>query len=81
LDSDLSDKELTFWTTPPHFMLVATYNNSNNVDGSNKDIVVGMVAIQKREESGCWPYRGNFALPVMHLNTALSIVLPVLLWP
>ena len=42
LESDMKDEEMTFWTTLPHFLLVATYG----------DVVVGMVAIQRREETG-----------------------------
>jgi hypothetical protein len=38
----MKDEEMTFWTTSPHFLLVATYG----------DVVVGMVAIQRREETG-----------------------------
>jgi len=53
LDTDLNDVELTFWTKPPHFFLVATYN-SNNESDNNNDVVVGMVAIQSNEESGCY---------------------------
>jgi len=39
----MNDRELTFWTTPPNFMLVATLNES----------VVGMVATQKKSDTVC----------------------------
>ena len=38
----MKDEGMTFWTTSPHFLLVATYN----------DAVVGIVAIQQREKTG-----------------------------
>ena len=41
LNTDLQDKEMKFWTTPPHFLLVATL----------EDQVVGMVSIQTKSEN------------------------------
>ena len=41
LKTDLLDREMKFWTTPPHFLLVATLNNS----------VVGIISIQKKTET------------------------------
>jgi len=41
LNTDMLDKELQFWTTSPHFLLVATIDQS----------VVGLVSIQKKSES------------------------------
>jgi ribosomal protein S18 acetylase RimI-like enzyme len=40
LNTDLLDKEMQYWTTPPHFLLVATIDQS----------VVGLVSIQKKSE-------------------------------
>ena len=38
----MKDENLTFWTKAPNFFLVATYQGE----------IVGMIAIQKKEETG-----------------------------
>lgn len=73
LDTDLNDVELTFWTKPPHFFLVATYN-SNNESDNNNDVVVGMVAIQSNEESVAELNRLSVHSPIRGLGIGSTLV-------
>jgi ribosomal protein S18 acetylase RimI-like enzyme len=64
LDTDMKGAELKFWTTPPNFLLVATFNNE----------IAGIVAIQKKTDDVAELHRLSVKSELRRLGIARALV-------